>query len=133
MTETHEFAKIVKCRVLRITGMKQIIIIAIALLMIPFTAFSMDLMNNGEMDSITGMAGASAIGELNTDQTFENTFQGSVVVAAESNTDQESKNLVHGMTVTHGIEIYVYDVSFDLHIQNISGGGALVAEDILLF
>ena len=116
-----------------INGMKQIITIAVALLMIPFTAFSMDLMNNSEMDSITGMAGKSAIGELNTEQTFENTFQGSAAVATESNAGKGTEKLVHGMTVTHGIEIYVYDVSFDLHIQNISGGGVLVAEDILLF
>ena len=108
-------------------------IFSACILMTPFPTFSMDLMKDSEMDSVTGMAVESAIVEFNTDQAVDSNFQRSAVVAAESNTDQESKNLVHGMTITHGVEIYVYDVSFDLHILNISGGGALVAEDILLF
>jgi hypothetical protein len=58
-------------------------------------------------------------------------------VSAESDTEKERNPLVQGMTVENGVAIYVYDVSFDLHIQNISGGGsaavteALWAEDII--
>jgi hypothetical protein len=108
-------------------------IFTFTLLLIPFPAFSMDLMDDSEMDSVTGMAVDGATMEFNTDQAVGSSSQGSVVVGVESNAEQDSKNLVQGMTVTHGVEIYVYDVSFDLHIMNISGGGVLAAEDMLLF
>jgi hypothetical protein len=121
--------------------MKKIFTLTIALLMIPFTVFSMDLMSSSEMDSVTGNAGGSGVIEgMGTDQAIETVGQGSAVdgvVAAEPVTDQKSMSLVQGMTVTHGIYIYVYDVSFDLHIQNISGGGsgaaieAMYADDII--
>jgi hypothetical protein len=107
-----------------ITGMRRdICAIAIGLLMVPFTAFSMDLMEDSEMDSVSASAeGSALISESTADHEMEDIddrsfdFPTSGAIAAQSNADRESNNL------GPGVSIYVYDVSFDLHILNISGG-----------
>ena len=105
-------------------GMRHICAIAIGLLMVPFPAFSMDLMEDSEMDSVSARADGSALisesaadherDDIDDDRSFD--FPTSGAIAAQSNANRESNNL------GPGVSIYVYDVSFDLHILNISGG-----------
>jgi hypothetical protein len=113
-----------------VVRMKKIFAIATAFLMVPLTAFPMTLMRDHEMDSITGQAGEStALVQLdnidraagNIDPISEDSLT-SMPVAAESNRDRESENILNGMSVSHGVSIFVYDVCFDIHIFNIAFG-----------
>jgi hypothetical protein len=104
-------------------GMRHICAIAIGLLMVPFTAFSMDLMEDSEMDSVSARAdGSPLISESAADHEMEDIddrsldFPTSGAIAAQSNANREGNNQ------GPGVSIFVYDVSFDLHILNISGG-----------
>ena len=103
--------------------MRDILAIAVAILMVPFTAFSMDLMKDSEMDSISARAeGAALMAESNEDYEMESFDDGSLdfpiagTIAAQSNQGLETNK------TAHGVSIFVYDVSFDLDIFNISGG-----------
>jgi hypothetical protein len=103
--------------------MKDILAIALALLMVPFTAYSMDVMKDSELDSISASAeGDALLPESYTENEMESADDGSYsfsigeVMAAQSRQGLESDK------TSHGVAIYIYDVSFDLHIMNISGG-----------
>jgi hypothetical protein len=103
--------------------MRDILAIAFAILMVPFTAYSMDVMKDSELDSISARAeGDALLPEPNVDDERESVGDGSYnfsigeVIAAQSRQGMESNK------TSHGVAIYIYDVSFDLHIMNISGG-----------
>jgi hypothetical protein len=105
-------------------GMRHLCAIAIGLMMLPLTAFSMDLMEDSEMDSVSARADGSALisdsaadhemEDIGDDRAIE--FPTTGAIAAQSNANRESNNQ------GPGVSIFVYDVSLDLHILNISGG-----------
>ncbi len=110
----------------------KIMIFAIAaafLLMTPLTALSMSAMTDEEMDSFTAQAeGSSETTQLNRDNAtgyFDSAAVNTVPDFPEA--DQANSSLSTGynnrdVSASHGVSIFIYDVSFDLHILNICYG-----------
>jgi len=97
--------------------MKKLLVIATILMMIPFTAFSMDAMNDTAMDDVTGQAGVSigidgTLASTVNIEKFSYTDEGTVSLAATSG------NLLSlATTVTGVITIDVQDAT----LTNMSG------------
>jgi hypothetical protein len=100
----------------------------VAMMMVPFAAFAMDVMADSDLEAVTGRTGDSAaIEEVNMDQAVDNIrddssdSQKGETIAVESNTDRASNNLffgpIHGpLKTSSGVSIWVNNVNFDLYI-----------------